>query len=210
MLSLCYQRERGRWVPDCDPVKFILSKNVHRRHLTPEQRREAIARFLKADPMARDHKVAKTLHVDDKTVAAVRREAVQSSGIPNVAHQPGEKARAALKENPELSVRELAKVAGVSTGTAATARRAPVKPAKPPKPAPPDLRLRPITAEEVIRFARHFDGSSVSKEQACRYLRVARIICRRAGFTDKEIVAIIEWSDPQRSAGRLPPAQPHN
>jgi hypothetical protein len=68
------KRERKRWVVDCDPVKFILSKNVYRRHLTPEQKRAAIAAYIKADPTASNREVSRTLKVDKNTVASVRTE----------------------------------------------------------------------------------------------------------------------------------------
>ena len=64
-----------RWVTETDPELYVLSVNVHRRHLTPEQKRDAIVRYIKADPKASDLKVAKTLKVvSDKTVAKVRKE----------------------------------------------------------------------------------------------------------------------------------------
>ena len=33
-----------------DPVAWVISVNLRRRHLTPEQRRDIIAKLLKADP----------------------------------------------------------------------------------------------------------------------------------------------------------------
>jgi ParB-like chromosome segregation protein Spo0J len=33
-----------------DALAFVISQNIHRRHLTPDQRREIIAALLKADP----------------------------------------------------------------------------------------------------------------------------------------------------------------
>jgi hypothetical protein len=67
----------------CDPYTFVLSANVHRRHLTPEQKRELIAKLLKAKPEASNLAVAKQVKADDKTVAAVRHELEANSEIPN-------------------------------------------------------------------------------------------------------------------------------
>ena len=50
-----YGRDGGRSAIDgtsltADPYEFVLSANVHRRHLTGEQKRELIAKVLKAQP----------------------------------------------------------------------------------------------------------------------------------------------------------------
>jgi hypothetical protein len=57
---------------DGDPYAIALSLNVHRRHLTAEQKRELIAKVLKAKPEASNLAVAKQVKADDKTLAAVR------------------------------------------------------------------------------------------------------------------------------------------
>jgi hypothetical protein len=36
--------------PGFDPYAYVLSKNAHRRHLTAEQKRDVIAKLLKAKP----------------------------------------------------------------------------------------------------------------------------------------------------------------
>jgi hypothetical protein len=67
-----------------DPVAFVISANVHRRHLTPEKKREVIAELLKADPTKSNRRIAETVNVDDKTVAAVRRELESGAEIPHL------------------------------------------------------------------------------------------------------------------------------
>ena len=61
--------------------------NVHRRHLTSEQKRQAIAAYLKADPTVSNLKVAKDLGVSDKTAAKVRDDLERRSEIPNVSER---------------------------------------------------------------------------------------------------------------------------
>jgi transposase-like protein len=53
---------------------LIDSLNAHRRHLTPEQKRKAIAEALKANPEKSDRRVAAALGVSHPTVAKERRE----------------------------------------------------------------------------------------------------------------------------------------
>jgi hypothetical protein len=61
---------------------YIISKNIHRRHLTAEQRRALIAKLIKAQPEKSDRQVAKTAKVDHKTVAGVRSEIEGHGEIP--------------------------------------------------------------------------------------------------------------------------------
>jgi hypothetical protein len=67
-----------------DPYQIAASANIHRRHLTAEQRRDLIAKALKAKPEASNLQIAKQVKRDDKTVAKVRRELEARSEIPNV------------------------------------------------------------------------------------------------------------------------------
>jgi hypothetical protein len=66
-----------------DPYALALSLNIHRRHLTSEQKRELIAKLLRVRSEASNNSIAKQVKADDKTVAAVRRELESNSEIPN-------------------------------------------------------------------------------------------------------------------------------
>jgi hypothetical protein len=77
-----------------DPYALVLSYNIHRRHLTPEQKRDLIAKLLKAKPEASNLAVAKQVKADDKTVAKVRTELEARSEIPNVKARTDTKGRA--------------------------------------------------------------------------------------------------------------------
>jgi hypothetical protein len=57
------------------PYDLVLSANAHRRHLTAEQKRELIAKVLKAKPELSDRAIGKVAKVDHKTVASVRSKA---------------------------------------------------------------------------------------------------------------------------------------
>ena len=62
---------RCRYVCD-DPFDFVLSANVHRRHLTIEQKDDLIAKLLKAQPEKSNRQLAKMVGVSHPHLAAVR------------------------------------------------------------------------------------------------------------------------------------------
>jgi ParB-like chromosome segregation protein Spo0J len=76
-----------------DPLAYIISLNLRRRHLTAEQKRELIAGLIKAAPEKSDRQIAKTVKVDHKTVASVRAEKEGRGEIPHVAKRQDAKGR---------------------------------------------------------------------------------------------------------------------
>jgi hypothetical protein len=62
-----------------DPYEYVLAANIQRRHLTEEQRRELIAKIIKAKPSASDRTIAKQVKRDHKTVAKIRKK-LESTG----------------------------------------------------------------------------------------------------------------------------------
>ena len=67
-----------------NPLAFVISMNIHRRHLTAEAKRELIAELLKANPQASDRAIAATAHVSPTTVGEVRKSTVQSGQFERV------------------------------------------------------------------------------------------------------------------------------
>jgi hypothetical protein len=110
-------------VTGVDPAAYILSRNVKRRHLTSEQKRQALSAYLKADPQASDRKVAKDLGVDHKTAGKVRDELESRGEIPRTENRTH------------------------TTGRQQSAS----KPAPKPKPSkdPPNARERNLTPPEI-------------------------------------------------------------
>jgi ParB-like chromosome segregation protein Spo0J len=62
-----------------DAVAFVISANIHRRHLTPAKRREVIATLLLSDPTKSDRRIAEETRSNRTTVGQVRKE-LESSG----------------------------------------------------------------------------------------------------------------------------------
>lgn len=61
---------------------WVFSKNIHRRHLTTEQKRGLIAELLKDDPSQSNRKIAEIFSVSHHTVGAVREAAEQVGKLP--------------------------------------------------------------------------------------------------------------------------------
>jgi hypothetical protein len=90
-----YRLEGLGFVPSgIDPYDYVLSANLHRRHLTAEQKREIVAKVLKAQPSKSNRTIAKQTKVDDKTVAAVRGKLEATAEIPQLAKTVGKDGKA--------------------------------------------------------------------------------------------------------------------
>jgi hypothetical protein len=87
--------------PGDDPIGFVLSANIHRRHLTDEQKRDLIARVLMLDPKQSDRKIAKAVKRDHKTVAKVRREQIQLGTIPQLTETTGADGKTRKRPDPK-------------------------------------------------------------------------------------------------------------
>jgi N6-adenosine-specific RNA methylase IME4 len=61
-------------VEDIDQYAFVISANIHRRHLTSEQKRDLIAKLLRATPEKSNRQIAETVKASPTTVGTVRAE----------------------------------------------------------------------------------------------------------------------------------------
>jgi hypothetical protein len=99
---------RYHHLSDGEPHAHAISLNIHRRHLTPVQKRELIAALVKATPTASNLQVGKLAQTSDKTVATVRRELEARSEIPNVETRTDTKGRAQPAKKKGRGGRKLA------------------------------------------------------------------------------------------------------
>jgi transposase-like protein len=147
------------WKTDTNPITLVLSMNVRRRHLTSEQKREAIAAYIDADPKASNRKVARDLGVSDPLVGEVR-EGVQNANGSHSEHLPIERAKRVILESPQLSISRVADKADVSRATVSNARKE-LKAAgeypesNPPKPTTP----KPVAPGKTVKKRSDIKGA---------------------------------------------------
>jgi ParB-like chromosome segregation protein Spo0J len=67
-----------------DPAAYVISANIHRRHLTPEQKRDLIAKLLRTDPGKSDRQIAETVRASPTFVGKVRAEGEATGDVSTV------------------------------------------------------------------------------------------------------------------------------
>jgi hypothetical protein len=77
-----------------DPAAYVISANLHRRHLTAEQKREVIAKLLKAQPEKSDRQIGKQIGAHHTTVGTVRKAKEARGEISHVGTHTDTKGRA--------------------------------------------------------------------------------------------------------------------
>jgi hypothetical protein len=87
-----------------DPYDYVISANLHRRHLTAKQKCELLAELLVAQPGKSDRQIAQIAKVSDKTVGAVRRGLEGRSEIPHVEKRIDTKGRKQQAHKPAKPV----------------------------------------------------------------------------------------------------------
>ncbi|MFT4086157.1 MAG: ParB/RepB/Spo0J family partition protein [Gordonia sp. (in: high G+C Gram-positive bacteria)] len=84
---------------------LAFSLNLHRRHLTREQKRQIVAESIKADPQLSDREHGRRTGVDHKTAATVRDDLAESGEIPHFSERidprTGNASQPASKPRPE-------------------------------------------------------------------------------------------------------------
>jgi hypothetical protein len=76
-----------------DPWSYIVSANVHRRHLSVAQREEALAKIIARNPEKSDRQLAREIGVDHKTIGRARAKGEDVGSIPHVSSRIDTKGR---------------------------------------------------------------------------------------------------------------------
>lgn len=78
---------------ETDPAAYVISVNIHRRHLTTKQKHELIAKLLKANPERSDRQIGEMAKTSKNTAAAVRRDLERRGQIDHVEKREDTKGR---------------------------------------------------------------------------------------------------------------------
>jgi ParB-like chromosome segregation protein Spo0J len=121
-------RELGRGVDFAeymgdDPVGYVLAVNVHRRHLTQEQRRAAIREALKGDPDKSNRQHAEALGVSHNTVSGVRDELEATGQIDQLDRTTGKDGKTRPTAKPKRRRNKLLCPKQFSASTASSSER---------------------------------------------------------------------------------------
>ncbi len=85
-----------------NPEAYVTSLNLHRRHLSSEQKRAIVAKILVANPEVSDRRIGTVAGVDHKTAGAVRSAMVVTGEIPQLTETVGADGKARPRRRPPL------------------------------------------------------------------------------------------------------------
>jgi len=104
------------WIDD--PAALVISANIHRRHLSAEEKRDLIAKLIKARPEKSNRQIAKAAGVSHPHVAKVRGELEKSGDVETVTTSIDTKGR---KQPTKKTAKAKAPVADASVITEGSA-----------------------------------------------------------------------------------------
>jgi hypothetical protein len=92
----------GEWIRDdrvtvldglVDPYAYVVSANIRRRHLTPEERQNALINLIARAPEKSDRQISREVGVDHKTIASARAKGEDVGSFPHVSTRVDSKGR---------------------------------------------------------------------------------------------------------------------
>jgi hypothetical protein len=156
-------KEEREVTPSVDPYAYVISANLHRRHLTAEQKRELIAKLIKADPEKSDRQIAGIVKASPTTVGAVRDKLEEAGDVSNLdTHRDtrGRKQPASKPKPPQ----EITLTADEYTVTPPPAVEP--KPSPAPQPELPMAAVAARVAEGYVEIAERVANGSLGTKEA--------------------------------------------
>jgi hypothetical protein len=206
-----------------DPYAYVLSANVHRRHLTTEQKRTIIVALLKAQPHKSNRQIANAVQTSHPYVAKVRRQSEKAGDVETVTtsvdtkgrKQPAKKRKSQAEEEPmtpAASESAAAETEAVVTSGSPCTRRVRVVEAKASSETEAVTPIAPAEAEQEEAHSMVFFLETIFKHlweecgdirnwpdlSAGRKDRVERVMSElKAGFSE-----LIKLATPAKPRGR--------
>jgi len=177
---------------------YVASLNLHRRHLTAEQKRERIEALLRADPARSDRAIAKATDSSPTTVGRIRATEEAAGTVSTVDTRTGADGVAQPAHKPATP-----KPAAPLPAAKAVEQKPTAAPASPPKPAhaPPtkspeaQIRAQAITVisgllhrelgetlEDIIRMVKN-ESAAVDKLSATKRVALVRGFMQALGIS---------------------------
>jgi hypothetical protein len=191
-----------------DPYEFVISANIHRRHLAGDQKLGLIAKVLKAKPEASNNSIAKQVKADDKTVAKVRRELEATSEIPKlektvgadgkVRKQPAKKMRRTIEHfRADIEAKQ-----GVASKSPEGVSEIPTPSEKLTSELPKDPGSSQTPKKSHIAWLQRSDGTKAKfkvhprgKEETDQIDRLARKLVQSDIETARELMVLLGYGD---------------
>jgi ParB-like chromosome segregation protein Spo0J len=156
-----------------DPYALALSLNLHRRHLTTEQKRELIAKLLKAKPEQSDRQIANQIKASPTTVGKIRKESEDAGDVSKLDTRTDTKGREQPSTKPKQSAKPAAKppknIIELDRSDYSEVSATSEKPTSPPKTDPigsSPVRYSEVPATSVCRLSAtaHFLINDISRQ----------------------------------------------
>ena len=155
-----------------DPYALALSLNLHRRHLTTEQKRELIAKLLKAKPEQSDRQIANQIKASPTTVGKIRKESEDAGDVSKLDTRTDTKGREQPSTKPKQSAKPAAPPKNIIELERSDYSEVPATSAKPTSPAKtdpigsPQVRYSEVPATSVPRLSPtvHFLVNDISRQ----------------------------------------------
>jgi hypothetical protein len=182
----------GAMVVYGDPYAYVISANIHRRHLTAEQKRDLVTELLKAKPERSDRSIAKATKSSPTFVGKVRAEAEEAGTVSTVDTRTGDDGVAQPAHKPAKPEPPKPKPSPAPTPPPAPKSKPPAPPTKRPE---AQIRAEAVvvisgllhrelgeTLEDIIRMVRN-ETAAIDKLSATKRIALVRGFMQALGVT---------------------------